>query len=383
MTSANRLDALDVATGIVFGAPRRAPRLPRGLPDPVAALEAAVLPSLRRDPCLVSFSGGRDSSAVLALAARVARREGLPDPIPATNRMRGAALADETAWQELVVGHLRLTDWLRLEWDDELDAVGPIARRVLAQHGLLWPFNAFFHQPLLAAAGGGSLLTGVGGDELFMACCRPTLESPPLRRAARAAFARTPYGLRRRALSRRRPCELPWLTAAGVRAATAAAAAQRAGEPLAPRARLEWARAQRYLAVGTESLDRLAAAEGAAIAHPLLDAGVWSALPAHGYASRGEGMRRLFGDLLPPAVLARPDKACFDEIFCGPHARAAAAEYDGAGAPPDLVDAAALRRHWAAGSPRPQSLLLLQAASLCKTGHPASRHSQGIDDNAV
>lgn len=91
------------------------------------ALEAAVLPALCRPPCLVVFSGGRDSSAVPA----VARRSGLPDPMPATNRFRGSPATKETEWQELVVRHLGLTDWHVLDRDDELDVIGPVAEQVL------------------------------------------------------------------------------------------------------------------------------------------------------------------------------------------------------------------------------------------------------------
>ena len=59
--------------------------------SPRAALEAVVLRALLRPPCLVSFSGGRDSSLVLAIASDVARRHGLPLPVPATNRFPGRA----------------------------------------------------------------------------------------------------------------------------------------------------------------------------------------------------------------------------------------------------------------------------------------------------
>ncbi|HWC25368.1 MAG TPA: asparagine synthase-related protein, partial [Solirubrobacteraceae bacterium] len=161
------LSPLDVACGIVFDPRPRPAALPAPTATPQRALEDAVLAALRRPPCVVSFSGGRDSSLVLAAAARVARRERLPPPIPATNRFPDAPETDETDWQEQVVAHLGLSDWERLEFTDELDAVGPYARRMLRAHGLLWPFNVHFHLPLLERARGGSLLTGLGGDQLF------------------------------------------------------------------------------------------------------------------------------------------------------------------------------------------------------------------------
>ena len=115
----------------------------------------------------MSFSGGRDSSLVLAAAANAARREGLALPVPVTNRFASVAHSHESDWQELLVAKLGLTDWVRLELSDELDVVGELATRGLRRHGLLWPFNAHFHAPLLELASGGSLLTGIGGDELL------------------------------------------------------------------------------------------------------------------------------------------------------------------------------------------------------------------------
>ena len=54
-----------------------------------------MLRALRRPPCLVSFSGGLDSSALLAVATAVARREGLDDPVPATLVVPGSPESDE------------------------------------------------------------------------------------------------------------------------------------------------------------------------------------------------------------------------------------------------------------------------------------------------
>ena len=98
---------------------------------PLTALDDAIRPFLRRSPCLVSFSGGRDSSAILAAATALARREGLPLPIPATNRFPHVDESDERPWQEHVVRALRLEDWIRLDFGDELDCVGPVASAAL------------------------------------------------------------------------------------------------------------------------------------------------------------------------------------------------------------------------------------------------------------
>ncbi len=144
------LSPLELASGLVLGTVSELD-LPAERTDPRAAMERGLLEPLRRGPCLVSFSGGRDSSAVLAVATSVARREGLPLPIPATLRFPGAKDSAESEWQESVVAHLGLQDWIRLETTDELDCVGPVASASLARHGLLWPSNAHFHAPLFAA----------------------------------------------------------------------------------------------------------------------------------------------------------------------------------------------------------------------------------------
>ena len=115
----------------------------------------------------MSFSGGRDSSAVLAVAAHVARREGLPLPVPITHRFPSASDTQETEWQEQVIRHLGLDDWVRIDAAGDLDCVGPVAIETLRRHGLLWPCNAYFHAPIFEAAAGGAVLTGVGGDEAF------------------------------------------------------------------------------------------------------------------------------------------------------------------------------------------------------------------------
>jgi hypothetical protein len=44
-------------------------------------LEELISPALERPPCVIGFSGGRDSSSLLALATHLARREGLPMPV--------------------------------------------------------------------------------------------------------------------------------------------------------------------------------------------------------------------------------------------------------------------------------------------------------------
>lgn len=386
------LTPLELALGFVLGhdAPRSAAGADR---SPLEALEPVVLRALRRSPCLVSFSGGRDSSAVLAVAVHLARREGLPDPIPATIRAPAAPWSDESRWQELVVGHLGVGDWLRVDVTDELDVVGPVAQEVLRRHGLLWPFNVHFHVPLLEAARGGALLTGIGGDELFNAATSRRAAAvlarrvPPVRRdARRIALHAAPRLLRRWWHRRSDDAAHPWLTPRGASAARRVLAVTEAAEPRRMRPRLAHVRSARYLRVGTDSLALVAADAGAEIAHPLLDAGVWASVahraPRGGFLGRDDAMHAIFGGLLPGELLGRRDKAGFDEVFFHDHSRALAEHWSGAGVPAGLVDAAALREHWLAPAPRAQSFSLLQAAWLASTGDRVDEPRPGEGERA-
>ncbi|HYA10027.1 MAG TPA: asparagine synthase-related protein, partial [Gaiellaceae bacterium] len=122
--STTRLTPLELAAGFPLPDDVAAPLPPsEARVEPLAAFQAVVRAALERPPCLVSFSGGRDSSAVLAVAADVARRDGLPLPIPATALFPGSAESDESDWQEQVVRGLGLDDWLRVDVDDGFDCV--------------------------------------------------------------------------------------------------------------------------------------------------------------------------------------------------------------------------------------------------------------------
>ncbi len=126
------ITGLEIATGAPLGDAERA-RLDRHAADPVAALERALLVALRRPPCVVAFSGGRDSSVLLALAARLAEREGLEAPVAVTQRFPGIEETAEEEWQELVIRHVGISDWETIDHgDNELDVVGGLAQRCSA-----------------------------------------------------------------------------------------------------------------------------------------------------------------------------------------------------------------------------------------------------------
>ncbi len=222
------LTRLERAAGVALGAQSIAP-LPDGSTGTARqALERVIGRLLERTPCVVSFSGGRDSSAVLAVATHVARREGLPLPIPFTFRFPGKPLTEETDWQEHVIRHLGLEEWQHVDLHDELDLLGDIARRCLTEIGLMWPANAYLHVPVFRAARGGTVLTGLDGDGLFGDWRFGHAEAVLHRRTAprprdlvRVAFAFSPSPVRRAAYRRRGVFVPGWLSpAAGAEYAT-------------------------------------------------------------------------------------------------------------------------------------------------------------------
>lgn len=303
----------EIAAGFPLSrGPQHRRLIPSGL-EPRAALAQSIVAALSRPPCVVSFSGGRDSSLVLALAVDSARREGFPLPIPVTARPAGDADPEEAEWQEIVVRNLGLEDWERVEMGEELDCVGPEAQRVLLRHGILWPANVYFHLPQLQRAAGGSVLTGVGGDEVFSssgwARVRAVLGGrarPEPRDALRLAAALAPVAVRTRVQIARSDVELGWLRPAAQRAVVAAVAGEAAAEPVRWRQRFDWLLGLSHLEVGTRSLDALAGDFDVEMRHPFLDAafvGTLASLPRRRrFTDRTDALRTLFGDLLPKGL---------------------------------------------------------------------------------
>jgi asparagine synthetase B (glutamine-hydrolysing) len=372
------LTALEISSGLVLPPRRRAPALPRLEPGttPRVAFERAILPALGRSPCLVSFSGGRDSSAVLATAAFLARREGLPLPVPITHRFPGAN-TQETEWQEQVIGHLGLEDWVRIDAAGDLDCVGPVATAVLRRHGLLWPCNAYFHEPIFAAAAGGAVLTGVGGDEAFSPSSWARAFSvlrlqarPGPRNLMHVAFALSPQAVKRTMIGRWLPEVCPWLRPAARRRIERFVAAEAAGEPLRWRRRYRELADSGYLEICLDSLGVLAGDHDVALAHPFHDAHFLAALASLARrerpASRTEAMRMLVGDLLPEPVLSRSTKARFDSVFWTEHSRELVADWQGEGVDPSIVDVDRLRAEWASPTPEAHTFTLLQSVWLTR-----------------
>jgi asparagine synthase (glutamine-hydrolysing) len=373
MTKCVALTPLELATGAVHGSLASHSR-PRLVAAPLAELERSLRAALRRTPCLVGFSGGRDSSLLLAVAARLARREGLGQPVPITMRPVDAPAAREDRWQELVIDAVGLDDWVRLEIRDELDLAGPLAVGAHRRHGLLWPANSHFHLPLLPHARGGALVTGVGGDELFLGWPGAALASgaaaPPRSVVRSLAWAAAPAAARR-AWVGARTADLAWLSESGRSEYRRAAAAEESGEPICWAPWVRWRASRRWREMCRQCLDALAAEATVTMCHPMLDPAFAAALARagerRGFATRTVAMRALFAGLLPDELLARSDKASFDEAFWGPRSREFARSWQGNLGDSQLerlVRADRLRAEWDRPRPDARSALLLQAARL-------------------
>jgi hypothetical protein len=365
------LSPIELAAGTPIGP--GTPRPPFTGPPPAsvrAAVEAVVRRALARPPCVVGFSGGRESSLLLALAVAVARREGLDEPRAVTYRFPEAPGADEAAWQERVAAHLRLERWERLELGDELDVLGALAQAGMRRHGLLWGPVSHFVVPQLERARGGSLLVPVAGPQVLgewrFARHRAVLAArvrPAAADLARVAVLLGPEALRHSRTVRGLPASYPWLTPAALREMAAVTLPTR--EPRRWDRWLGWYLGRRAIEVEAHSLRLLAADQNVAVHAPFLDRGVAAALASRGgrpgpwpaHALRAE----LAGGLLPGDVLRRPGtRAEYGPILWGPRARAFAASWDGEGVDPALVDADALRRIWA-GPPWLHAAAVLQA----------------------
>jgi asparagine synthase (glutamine-hydrolysing) len=114
--------------------------------------------------------------------------------------------------------------------------------------------------------------------------------------------------------------------------------------------------------------DWFGSAYGVQFVHPLLDPRFVDAVARHGgplgYAGRTDAMRRLFGDLLPDAILARATKVAFNTAVHGQATRAFAQSWDGTGFDPAVVNIDVLRSMWLAARVHAGTDALLQKAWL-------------------
>ena len=384
---AHSLRPLEISYGLAVGRLEGIAQLPGSVErrSARAAFEHTILTALQRPPCVVSFSGGLDSSTLLALAVHVARKHDLPDPTPATLVFDGSEASDETEWQHLVLDHLGVDQdsWVKIPITDELDAVGPVAREMLLRHGLVWPFNLHCHVPIMQVATGGTVVTGFGGDEIgrtsgtlfaerlirrrrvrkprHVALIAYRLSPPPVK-YAREVFRRHTFRK-----------DLPWLTARGRLALRFAIA----GEHTLPfgwgPVLRTWLWRRRYFQICRRNFDVVGAHHDVRVVHPFVEAEVLQALPQGRYAGMG-GRRNileaLFGDLLPQALLDRSTKATFNDPIWTATAIDFARAWSGRGLDPRFVDPEAVRRAWLSDDRTAMATTMLQAAWLADHGAP-------------
>jgi len=350
-------------------------------PDPGVRLAELAAGLLASSPCVIAFSGGRDSSALLAFFVDVARRNGLEEPIAVTARWDDDVASDERAWQEDVIGAIGAANWEVLRPGDDFDLLGPEAVEALGSRGLMWPPPAYAFLPMMRMAAGGVFVSGEGGDEAFglfpharfwEAVRHRRIPLRPDWVAAVAACA--PRYLRRRRWERELPPYQSWLGPEARARFARQLADDQTDDPL------RWdhfqvvSRSRRAVGLTLGTLESLCALVGARYAGPFLDTSFLAGLATWGgRMGRGDRtavMSALFGDVLPEPVLSRTSKASFGGVFWGPDSRRFAETWDGTGLDPDLVDAEALRREWRSPVPVYGSALPLHAAWLA---HHAAR----------
>ena len=350
--------------------------------DPLIVLEALLIPALESPVCFIEFSGGRDSSAILAVAVRAARRHGLTLPVPMTRVFPAVPESREDEWQEKVLRHLGVEEWHRSEYTDEFDLLGPIACESLARHGLLWPPTIHTRNLVWKEAAGGTVVSGEGGDEIlgFRRITPLTAlmagEVVSRRMAVLTALkALAPKPIRRQLIARnlRENGDRSWLHPDAQREFLSMQIQDRVSEPLWWDDATRRHRHRRADHLGLHNLRLSARIAGAAYLAPLHTPIFLETLARRGgrmgFAGRAAAMREVFGDLLPQELLERKTKAEFGGSFIGEYARDFMSKWEGDGLDDRLVDAAVLKREWAGARPHAGTMPLLHAAWLMQRSH--------------
>jgi len=383
-----RVTLLDIACGMPLGCNSDRPPLPRrsSLEEFATRLLST---SFGRGPCYMPFSGGRESSVWLAIATRYARRHGHGDPVPITLRYPGLAFPEQLRLQERVIARLGLADWERVEPDNDLDLIGPIAGAALRRTGPFWPPNAYVMAPLLEAARGGVfvLLTGLGDFFAWwrwapLASVLAGHRRPTARDAALVGSMLVSVSLRARAARRHgMPPPLPWLRPAAERRALALLTARQAAVPVPFNRAMTTQITHRCFLAAAGTFRALGEGLGVTTQQPLCRPGVVESLAgAGGWRGFGEQramLQRLAGDLLPSDLLARRPAPDLTRVFFGEASREFAADWTGAGLDESVVDVDALRRTWLSDSPDPRTACLLQYAWLTEQLSAGSPPSPG------
>jgi asparagine synthetase B (glutamine-hydrolysing) len=384
-----RPSELEIAWGWVPGRCNGVPAVEPGPSEltPAQALEATILPCLLRPPCLVMFSGGRDSSLLLAAACDVARRHHLDSPIAITMRFPAFPDANEDSWQELMIHHVGNPEWVKLTFEDEVDAVGPISRELLLRYGPLWAPSMQMVAAIAVHARGGAVLTGDSGDEIFgrhramaprkVVGRRGRAPSELWAEAARDCAPRSVRrSIKRRAITEDMSAQ-HWLKPAALEALVDRILADDLTLPL------RWDRSigllgqRRTWLMHEWNRELLSVEWDTRFGSPFADATFTRALQSAGgrwgYGSRSGLMRANFSGLLPEEIIVRTDKASFNEAVFARHTREFVDTWNGEGLNDDLVDADKLAAHWREEASEIwfSSVMLLKQAWLATRGSGA------------
>ena len=370
------LTMLDIACGMPLGCNSDPPPAPHrsSLDEFTTRLFSS---SFGRGPCYMPFSGGRESSMWLAMATRYARRHGHGDPVPITLRHPGLASPEQLRLQEHVVAQLGLADWERVEPDDDLDLIGPVAGAGLRRTGPFWPPNAYVMAPLLEAARGGVFVPLTGLSDFFawwrwapLAGVLMRHRRPTAGDAALLGSMLVPVSIRARVAHRRRMPPLSWLRPAAERRALELLTTRRATVPVRFNRAATAQITHRCFTGAAGTFRALGEAFGTTTELPLCRPGVVESLAgAGGWRGFGEQramLRRLAGDLLPSDLLARRLAPDLNPVFFGEPSREWAANWTGEGLDESVVDTEALRRNWLSDRPDPRTACLLQYAWLAE-----------------
>lgn len=384
------MSPMEIALGYLFGHAGALPDPSDETATPRQALERTVRDALLSPPCGVAFSGGRDSSLVLAVATHVARSEGLPDPIPVSRVFPDASGTEEGTWQEMVVRHLGLSEWQRHILSYELDVIGPIATSRLVEHGVMWPPTIGADHPMMKTLRGGSLIDGEGGDEVLgnaahrISPVSNLIHKPrPMRwgrvRSAVRAFA--PARARTARMRHRPPAYLgSWLRPIARDAFVESLVEAESTLPFSFAASVRMVPLRRTQVLAARNRRFLAQQYHVDVSSPLLHPEVVHALARDGgtfsRGTRTEVLREFASDLLPDAVLSRTSKAEFNGAYMTRRTVEFAKRWTGIGVDLELVDPDELQRAWISGQPAGLTTALLQSAWLA-SNRPTSLVTRG------
>ena len=344
------------------------------LPAPRVVLESIVNDRCAGRRHYVMFSGGRDSSAVLALCVMLARRRGDPDPIPVILRHPGLREADETDWQEIVLDHLSVANPVVINVSARQRLLGESALRTIRRRGVVWPAALQLREVAYGGLLRGSiLLTGEGGDHMFGG-----RRIAALRNLASGGQRPSRYDLRECVASvtpsclRARNIVPPQWLRERAQAAYVRAIRPLYGEPISWRKSTMWMFTPRTQSVVLHNHLAAVREYGLEPVNPFTDPGFVLSLSRAGgfwgYADRTTVMRALFSDLLPDSVLSRSTKASFNGSRWGEYERTFAQEWDGSGVDTELIDVERLREEWLSDRPGPGADYQIQLAWAAREG---------------